>query len=199
MYLILDTETTGLPDKSGLPYGSYPDYRNISKYDNARIVQFTYMLCDKDFQQIDLKDFIIKSDGFKIENSKFHRITNEISENIGVLFQEVATEFQEHLKDVTHILAHNLEFDINVIKSELYRYGLHLIIEDIDKKHLICTMKKTIKAVNIQNRYGLKYPTLAELYYYACGESLENAHNAKYDVINLHKICTKMPKDIFGL
>ena len=92
-----------------------------------------------------------------------------------------------YLKKVTHIIAHNALFDINVITSELYRYGLEDIIHELDSKDIYCSMKHTKKLVNAKNRYGkLKDPSLSELYEFACKKPIQNAHNSKYDVINLH-------------
>ena len=47
--------------------------------------------------------------------------------------------------------------------------------------------------VKAKNKYGkIKYPSLAELYKFVCNKDIENAHNSKYDVINLHEICKNL-------
>ena len=58
--------------------------------------------------------------------------------NKGVDFDEALDIFYESSeRSVTHIVAHNIAFDINVIKSELYRRDtMHYIIEEINKKEL---------------------------------------------------------------
>lgn len=188
MALIIDVETIGLPDRDGLPYGEYHSYEKLSKYDSCRIVQISLMLCNENFEKIELKDFIVKTDGFTIGNSDFHGITNEISENKGISFSEIAKEISIYLKQVSHIIAHNAAFDVNIIKSELYRIGMHSIISEMNTKHILCTMKHTKFIVNARNIYGVKYPSLSELYTFIVKENIENAHNSKYDVINLHKI-----------
>ena len=187
MALIIDTETTGLPQCKGLSFGQYPSYKKLHLYDSSRVVQISMMICDEEFNQIEMKDFIVKADGFTINNSQFHGITNEISENKGITFLEVADIFMTHLKQVSHIVAHNADFDINVIKSELYRFGLLSVISELKTKTILCTMKHTKPIVKARGKYGIKYPSLAELYKFACGENIENAHNSKYDVINLHR------------
>jgi len=193
MALIIDTETNGLPIISGLKWGEYPNYRDLDKYHNSRIVQFTTMICDHNFNELSLDDAIIKRDGFDIFNKEFHGITNEISDNQGVPFLNVANDFYTYLKDVKYIFAHNIAFDINVIKSELFRYGLFHIIEEIEKKELVCTMKHTKPILKILNKYGnYKNPSLNELYKFYFGENIENAHNSKYDVINLHTVIKHM-------
>ena len=187
MYIILDTETIGLPNCVGLPYGSYYNYKKLDKYESSRIVQLSYMICDDNFNEIIIKDFIIKRNNFDINNSEFHNITNEISDN-GSDFMIVANEFYKDLQMSTIILAHNAMFDINVLKSELYRNNLDEIIEELEKKVIICTMQHTKLLVNAKNKYGkIKNPSLAELYYYACKENINNQHNSKYDVINLYQ------------
>lgn len=193
MALIIDTETNGLPDTSGLQWGEYPVYNDLSKYNTARIVQFTFMLCGAQFEEKELHDYIIKRDDFSIENHQFHGITNEISDNEGIPFTAAADIFSKYLPRVSHIVAHNIAFDANVIKAELHRHKLHHIIEEFDKKKLLCTMKHTKPILRIINQYGnFKNPSLAELYQYNFLKPIENAHNAKYDVINLHKVVKHM-------
>lgn len=192
MALILDIETTGFPDRKGLKHGQVPDYKNLTKYEDARIVQFTMMICNENFDEIEIDDFIVKTDGFKIPNSHIHGITEQISIDDGYALTDVIAVFQKYLKQCSHIFAHNIDFDIPIIKSELYRIGFHDIIKEIDEKTLLCTMKHTKNMVNIKNCYGVKYPTLKELYKHVFNTDMENAHNSKYDVINLHLIIKKL-------
>ena len=184
--LILDVETTGLP-KSRKAH-----YTDLAAYEPARIVQFTMMQCDNDLNEVELKDYIVKADGFIIENSHIHGITQDISDVDGISFIDILPKLEELLQTCDTIYAHNAEFDINVIKSELLRYKRQDLIDLIHTKIIICTMRETTNMVNIRTKYGPKWPTLAELYYYLFRAPLENAHNSKYDVINLHKIVQKL-------
>lgn len=197
MALFIDTETNGLPDAKNLnlKWGDYPFYKLLYRYGNARIVQLSYMITDEDFNQIELIDHIIKRNNFEITNSEFHGITNEISDN-GIEFDYAFEEFYESLKKVTHIVAHNIAFDINVIKSELYRRNKLYIIDEINKKTLLCTMKHCKDIVKIINQYGrFKNPSLKEIYNFCFNKDIENAHNSKYDVINMHAVIKKMHDD----
>ena len=187
MALFIDTETNGLPDMKDMVWGNYPDFHNSNKYDSARIVQLSFIVTDKQYNNLDLQDYIIKREGFDINNSEFHAITNEVSDKDGVDFEEAFLAFYESLKKTDHIIAHNIAFDISVIKSELYRRKLFHIIEEIDKKKLLCTMRHTKNIIKIINKFGkYKYPSLKELYRYCFDKEIENAHNSKYDVINLY-------------
>ncbi len=194
MALFLDTETSGLPDTHNLRWGVYPYYKHLDKYSKARIVQFSMLITDKQFKFEDVKDYVIKREGFDITNEEFHGITNDISDNIGVSFDTVAVEiFYEQLKKVSHIIAHNIAFDVGVIKSELYRRKLHYIIDELDKKTLLCTMKHMKPILKIINQYGnYKNPSLNEIYKYNFNKDVENAHNSLYDVSNLHKVVRHM-------
>ena len=77
MYLIIDSETIGLPNFEGLKFGKFPDYTNIDKYDNARIVQLTFMKTDNNLNEIKINDYIIYSNNeFMVTNTEFHGITD---------------------------------------------------------------------------------------------------------------------------
>jgi len=189
MALIIDVETTGFPQRDGLPYGQNPPFEKINMYDSSRIIQISIMVCCENLEQVELKDFIVKADDFTICNSEFHGITHEISLNKGVSFTEIAKELSSCLKHVSHIIAHNANFDICIIKSELYRIGLSTIIDEIKTKKILCTMNDTKSIVNAKNSCGrIKDPKLSELYNFVFKADIENEHNSKYDVINLHKI-----------
>jgi DNA polymerase III epsilon subunit-like protein len=85
-------------------------------------------------------------------------------------------------------MAHNINFDINVLRAELYRYRLEYIIELLDTKTFFCTMLKTKKMVNatFKNSNDIKDPNLKELYFYATGKQMENHHNSFHDTQNLY-------------
>lgn len=192
MALIIDVETTGLPNRNGLKYGEYPPYEILDLYDSSRIVQISMMVCNENLEQIELVDFIIKAEDFTINNSSFHGITNEISESKGISFFKVADELNEYLDKVSHLMAHNINFDLSILYSELYRHNLHSIIYKIKSKVIVCTMKDTKNIIKLKNNYGIKDPSLKELYYFVFNKDMENAHNSKYDVINLHSSIKKL-------
>jgi hypothetical protein len=178
---------------NNMKWGNYPDYWDLGKYNTARIVQLSYIVTDYEYNNLYLEDYVIKRENFNITNSVFHSITDEISDTKGVEFNIACEEFYKSLQKVEYIFAHNIAFDISVIKSELHRRGLNHILEEIEKKTLVCTMKHTKDIVKILNKFGKnKYPSMKELYMYCFGKEIENAHNSKYDVINLHAIIKHM-------
>ena len=185
MSLIIDIETTGLPSRINNKYYLYSE---LDKYNNSRIVQISFMLCNEKLENIELKDFIVKRDNFSISNYQFHGITNDISTKKGIQFIEIAKILSKYLKHISHIISHNANFDINIINSELHRYGLNTIIDELLSKKILCTMEHTKYLVGIYNNRGIKYPSLSELYNFVLNKNMENAHNSMYDVINLHSI-----------
>ncbi len=199
MYLIVDTETNGLPNTKGLEYCCYPLYNDINKYNTSRIIQLSFMICDNKLNKLNMYDYIIKAENFSINNSEFHGITNEISNKDGSNFDIIIDIFYKELKNCSHIIAHNIGFDINVIKSELYRRHLYHIIIELDKKNLICSMEKfknTVKAKFKHKSNKIKDPSLKELYKFAFNKEIENAHNSKFDVINLHAAIKKITNGV---
>jgi DNA polymerase-3 subunit alpha len=187
MSIIFDTETTGLP--ACKQYGFFPLYNNTKAYENARVVQVSYILTDKSYRKLEESDTIIKMDNFRINNSKFHGITEEISMSKGVPFEQFAKQFSNSLDCCHTLIAHNLSFDFNVLCAELYRYNLTDIIAKMESKRQICTMKyyKNMVRATFKNSTDIKDPNLKELYYYATGEEMENHHNSMYDTLNLWK------------
>lgn len=188
MALIIDVETTGLPLRENLPFGKNHSYQELDKYNTARIVQLSMMLCNEQLEPIEMFDFIIKNSDYNIENSNIHGITNEISQEKGIIFSEIIPMLLDNLKKVSCIIAHNANFDITIIKSELYRLSMNEIIDEINKKCIACTMKLTKSIVQAKNKNNkIKDPRLEELYKFVFDKDIENAHNSNYDVINLHK------------
>lgn len=186
--IILDLETTGLPSRVGMRFGEYPRHTETSKYLDARIVQMSYMVCDADLNMLSMHDAIINSHGlFKITNSNIHGITDEMS-LAGEDFEAVILRFRVALRGSLVVVAHNAEFDINVLKAELFHRGDLELLDELSSKRVVCTMKSCkdiVKALNVYMRP--KYPTLRELYEFATDKPMLKAHDAKYDVINLHE------------
>ena len=173
-FLILDTETTGINTKTSF------------------ILQLSYILSDYKFtyNKEDIKDYIIKIDSdVNITNSYIHGITNKISKTKGLDINKVFDKFYKYLKLCTHIVAYNCRFDIEIITTELERHDREDIIEELNSKVYICPMRELKHIVCSKNKNGnLKFPRLEETYEFLCEKGLKNAHNARYDVINLTKI-----------
>jgi len=172
LVMFIDIETSGLPVKSM----SYEDDSPM-KYDNARAIQLNMITCDREsFNIIDSKSYLIKSDGFPIDNSHIHGITLEKSLTEGLEFDAVMSDFKKYLNNTWLVLAHNADFDINVLKNELKLHKNHDILDLLDRVEIQCTMQLTKPMVGLLNKVGgLKNPSLKELYQKATNKTINPA------------------------
>ena len=189
--LFLDLETNGLPQQ--ISYNSYYSYDQINKYRNSRIIQLAYILCDIDidcvnvtnFKIISKKDFIIKPNGFIINNSDIHGIKHNDASINGLEFNKIVNLIKDDFINTELIVAHNILFDKNVLLSELFRIQSTELINHITKIKYFCTSKGCVNITKIKFRNFYKQPKLSELYYYLFKKNIEGQHNAIYDTENL--------------
>ena len=164
--LFLKIDTTGFPTKAKF---GYPSYDSIQDYNDARVVQVNALLCDRaTFKPLDTISLIVRADDFTISNDKFHGISQDRSMHEGVEFEEVAHAVATMLESRPLILAHNAEFDLNVLRSEMVRHGLLEALEVVNDTPALCTMQLTKSLLGLKDMNGnLKNPSLKELYGYA--------------------------------
>lgn len=188
MNIFIDTETSGLITFDDVRRRIYPSHTKLENYDTARIVSICWIVSQHD-KIVEQNYFVIKPDEFIISNESYaiHGISQQEAERTGVQLAPVLKQFAESLAKCKSIVAHNIQFDVNVIMSECFRYNLHDIVALIQSKHHICTMLKGKEFMNVK-----KYPKLSELYKHLYGEDLVNAHNALADTMYCHKCYIKM-------
>ncbi|MFV0305042.1 MAG: DNA polymerase III subunit alpha [Moheibacter sp.] len=175
MFLIYDTETTGLPKDFNAPPTDTDNW--------PRMVQIAWQLHDKTGKLIENKNYIIHPDGFDIpfNAAKIHGITTEKAQKEGLPLEEVLQKFREALSQTNVLVGHNLNFDQGILGAEFYRMGLdykeiNLPIAD--------TMESSTEFCALPGgRYGrFKSPKLSELYEILFKEKFAEAHNASADV-----------------
>lgn len=197
-YIVLDTETTGLPtvyrsSNSSSGFIETPDAEHhLKAFDTARILQLSWAMYDVSGKIISIDNHLIKPEGYKVDSTFIHGITEEMA-NQGESFLEVIKMFYEDFNRVNFFVGHNINFDINVLKSELIRRNMHRVKGEFGKRKAICTMHIGKEIVRIPRKVGgFKFPKQSELYEKVLGEKMENAHDAKYDVLNLGKIVSRL-------
>jgi DNA polymerase III epsilon subunit-like protein len=168
--LFVDVETSGLPANQK---GGYPPPSSLDAYDGARAVKVSASLCDLlTLQEKESFSLVVKSDGFKITNSEFHGVTDEISRKSGVDFGVVSSKLGRMLQSCVAVAAHNAAFDRAVLASELHRHGQTALAERLLSAKALCTMELSRDAVGRKDVAGKpKNPTMRELYAYALGEA----------------------------
>ena len=171
--LFFDTETTGLPRNYNAP---------VSDLDNwPRLVQLSWIVTDANGDELKVKDFIIKPDGFTIpeESSRVHGITTEIANRDGSPLKTVIEDFIFDLETVDMIVGHNVEFDKKIVGAELLRCNIQS--KSLGKR-TVCTMKSSTNYCALPGKYGYKWPTLQELHNKLFGDCFVDAHNSLNDI-----------------
>jgi DNA polymerase III epsilon subunit-like protein len=174
MYLVFDTETTGLPRNYQAPLDDFSNW--------PRIVQLAWNLYDADGVSWEKYNYIIKPEGFVIpeESSKIHRITQEKALKEGVNLHFALEKFLRDVRQASYLIAHNIDFDKKIVGSELLRENLDNPLIESNK---ICTMKSSVDYCKISNKRGsYKWPTLMELYTNLFKAGFADAHDASFDV-----------------
>lgn len=189
-YMIIDTETSGLPEFRG--YNMYYDYKFLNKYKNSRLIQLSWGIYNYNDDLIAINDYIIKPNGFIINNHHIHGITMDNALKNGKNIHQIFDILYGDLQKVEVIIAHNIQFDVNIIRSELFRQNKRNIIDEMNKKKMVCTLKCAND--NFKKKKIIKSSKLGDLYKYFFDEQIENAHNSKFDVLNTGKIFQEMKK-----
>ncbi|MEI5984489.1 MULTISPECIES: DNA polymerase III subunit alpha [Sphingobacterium] len=176
MYIIFDTETTGLPKRWDAP---------ITDTDNwPRCIQIAWQLHDEMGRLVEHQDYLIKPDGFNIpyDSEKIHGISTELATQEGVPLQEVLSKFNEALSKAKFIVGQNIGFDLNIMGAEFYRYQVD---SPMGKMQILDTCTEvTADLLKLPGGRGGKFklPTLTELHSYLFGVPFAEAHNATADV-----------------
>lgn len=175
MYLIFDTETTGLPKNYNAPFHDTDNW--------PRMVQLAWQLHGASGELIDAKNFIVQPEGFDIpfNASKIHGITTERAQKEGHPLDEILDVFQMALSKSEFLVGHNISFDVNIVGCELFRKGRALVLS---KKKTIDTKDESTTYCALPGGMGgkFKWPTLTELHQRLFGSSFSQAHNASADV-----------------
>ncbi len=175
MFLIIDTETTGLPLNYKAP---------VTDLDNwPRLVELAWECYGSDGSLTGAKEYIIKPEGFTIPFAaeKIHGISTDRALKEGKQLAEVLMELRDVLEETNFLVGHNIDFDINIIGAELIRSGIQSRLVEMAT---ICTKEEATEYCAIPGGKGgkFKWPTLSELYARLFNEPIEEAHHAAIDV-----------------
>jgi len=175
MFLIYDTETTGLPKNWNAPLTDSENW--------PRMVQISWQVHGKNGELIEVNNYIIKPEGYEIPYAvvKVHGITTERANKQGVDLTFVLKEFNKALKNCEYVVGHNIGFDNNIIGAEFIRKEVRTkldtypVIDTKDDSVQYCALPKP-------RGNGFKWPKLGELHQKLFNEEFAEAHNAAADV-----------------
>lgn len=176
MYLIFDTETTGLPKRWDAP---------ITDTDNwPRCIQIAWQLHDDMGNLIEHQDYLIKPEGFNIpyDAERIHGISTELATEQGADLKEILHKFNEALAKAKFVVGQNIGFDINIMGCEFHRMGIN---SPMSKMPVLDTCTEvTANLLQLPGGRGgrFKLPTLTELHQYLFNVPFAEAHNATADV-----------------
>ena len=180
-YFAFDTETTGLPATRARPTKD-----NISAWDNCRMLSMAIVEFTADHKILQKHHAIVKPDGFKVDATHIHGITEEQAFSEGKPFEELYNTFLAMVHQCPKIVGHNLEFDINIMKAEAIRRGLDQTVFDLI--YPVCTLKLT-------KQIYLKPAKLGVLYERLFKKPLDGAHNALADSVAAGEVYAELIKD----
>lgn len=196
-FLFFDTETTGLPKDRKIPAEKQKD-------NWADIVSISWMLFENE-KMITKASHIVKPGAWIIpeESTKIHGISHYLAVQTGSPLVDVLEQFTRDLHLADYVVAHNFDFDMNVVNGAIWwRLG---ISEIPVWSNPICTAKygKDLTRIESQNKFGkyFRFPKLSELYAHVMKkEASISLHNSLHDTIILAELFFHLPiyKTIIG-
>ena len=176
--LVIDTETTGLPEK------------NTSIYKTHHwpfIIQLSFILFDTNSLNIIYKfnEYIKISENITIseDSIKIHKITKHKVNYYGIDIQYALKNLNIILEITDLIIGHNISFDKQMLMVEFIRNN---ILSNLSNQKYFCTMKNYTNLCKISKSTSLtkyKYPKLSELYKTIFIMYPQELHNSYNDIL----------------
>jgi len=172
MYLFFDTETTGFVHKNSA----------LNDPRQPHIVQLGAILTTEDARVVGELNLIVAPDGWIIseEVAAIHGINQSLALEYGFSENAVFRTFCAMCQKAEKIVAHNLDYDLSILRIAHARYGSE---EQFEKLEGYCTMKESTNICKLQGRYGnYKWPKMQEAYKHFFGQEFVGAHDAMADI-----------------
>lgn len=133
MLLAFDCETSGLFDRN----------RPDTDPEQPRLAQLGAVLADSDGNEKALLKLLVKPDSWEMTAGAqaIHGITTAMASRFGVPSEAALYPFVRLLDQATHLISHGLEFDMKMIKREVFALGQDPAALKRTRLTRICTMK----------------------------------------------------------
>jgi len=193
--IVFDTETTGLIPKLNRVTKELP---SIDEF--PYITQLSFIVYDSVMETVrsSYNTYIKLPNGIEVPPivTEITGITTEKCDSEGIPIKEALSILYHALILCDSVVGHNIEFDIQMVNTELKRNAelLPPKFQDLfDSKRLLqrginldCTMRMTIELCSIyvtneRNQTYKKFPKLVETYHHLFYEKPENLHNSLID------------------
>lgn len=200
-FLIVDTETTGLPISYTAPFTDTDNY--------PRIIELAWELCYEDGTTIEKQCDLIYPDGWRFPTGDFWKekgFTEEqnLLEGVDAIIALTNLAIAMNCADV--MICHNIAYDRPIIECEFWRYKIfpkavrrRLVEEGIELKAGLrpedkklqkeCTKLLSTPILKLPGFKGeYSFPSLGVAYEYMFGEPMQGAHHASSDVEAAKKV-----------
>lgn len=173
-YLIIDTETNGLPQSYHVPITDLSNW--------PRLISVAWGLYDAQGKQLSSQYILVKPDGFPWSKvaQRIHGITPEVAERKGKPLVEVLQLLLSDIRKADAWVGHNIDLDVGVIGAELLRTGCISTDEvpAFSSMPLLCTMDASKKVTD--NGGPVRLDALFRL---LTGKPMKGIHDARADMV----------------
>jgi DNA polymerase III subunit epsilon len=176
LILFFDTETT---DK-------YNFKVPVDDPSQPHLVQLAYILASDLGEEYQQYSTLVKPDSrYPLSDKALetHGIDLATSLRDGMPIYDVLKDFWKTSLQASLWVAHNVDFDVAVMRTQFARNKLPCNIGPLSRQ--FCTMRRSTAICRIASPYNgneFKWPKLAEAYKHFTGRDLEKAHDALFDV-----------------
>ena len=173
-YLIIDTETNGLPQSYHLPVTDLTNW--------PRLISVAWGLYDEWGKELCRHYALVKPDGYRWNRvaQGIHGITPEQAEGQGQPLAEVLGLLLTAIEKADVWVGHNIDLDYGVIGAEFIRAERVQPgwVAEFPARPVICTMDASAKVT--PNREPVR---LEELYKILTGKTMKGMHDATADML----------------
>ncbi|WP_310392539.1 exonuclease domain-containing protein [Hymenobacter sp.] len=173
MYLVFDTETTGLPADFQAP---------VTDSDNwPRLVELACGVYGENGMRRSSGQVLIRPEGFTIpvQATHIHGITTAQAAAEGINLGEALVQLITAADGCKYVVTHNIEYDLAIVGAELHRL---MRPEFPQSLRSVCTMRMGTGIGKGPGGRGAKPPKLHELHEILFDEGIAGAHRAEADV-----------------
>ena len=125
MFLIFDTETTGLPKKWNAPITDTNNW--------PRCIQIAWQLHNELGELVEQQDYLIQPEGYNIpyDAEQIHGISTELAQTKGKKLEDVLVLFNEALSKSKFVVGQNVKFDLSIMGCEYVRKQLDTPLNEL--------------------------------------------------------------------
>ena len=168
MYLFFNVQAIGMPKKWSAPH--------TDTFNWPRLLAISWRVMDENRKVTQSEDFIISQEGAEIpvQTEQITGISIERAKEEGKDLKMVLEAFAAAVKDAQYVIAHNMNYNSNVVGAEMIRKSVSSTLFHSNNYCIMMESTYHCKLPGKQGRY--KWPTMKELYAVLFKEQLPTAN-----------------------